>query len=418
MTLRTVIAAVFTVLMAALVALHPIQDRLTRQPDLRQIARVIEQKEWGLRENPQRLASFTRLAAKDIRTAAEPMPYWRYFGIAASLIASVHNPHTVIWPDMQERDYLPVAFYWASDGLVTVPMAGSPKGVELGDKVLAIGGKTPAALARGLGRYVPGSGYNVRFATCRFLLLSARYSLEWLGVVNRNGRVPITLQDAQGHVEHLSLPFVDWSNYGVREQHASVEFVNRFIAPPGVPITNTPFGWKVVSGRYGVFWLRDFNKIAAVDNGIARFLNAVARRHIPNIVIDVQQDPGGYSSISEAFIQPLQEPQYRSCHVYVLTDWGSFSASVILAENLVLFDNATVVGQPTGEDLEVNGEENFHTPDGTIFYQVAVDPPTDAMGYEAKALRPSIPVPLTVEDIQHGVNAISDWLPTLRPKTW
>ncbi|MDA8344985.1 MAG: S41 family peptidase [Thermaerobacter sp.] len=413
--MRTVIAVLLTVLMAALPLAQPLQDQLAREPDLRQIVHAIERNEWGLRDHPQLLANFKRLAAKDIRVASKPMPYWRYFGIAASLIASVHNPHTVIWPDMQESDYLPVTFYWASDGLVTVPIAGSPRGVALGDRVLAMGGKTPATLARDLAQYVPGSSYNVRYTACRFLLLSARYSLEWLGVVNRQNRVPITLEDAHGHVEHVSLPFVDWGTYGVRVQRASIKFVDEFIAPTGVTVTGAPFGWKVISGHYGVFWLRNFDKSSALNKNIAGFFNAVAQQHAPNIVIDVQGDPGGYGSIVEEFIQTLQKPQYRSRRVYVLTNWGSFSASVLLAELLVLLDNATVVGQPTGEDLEVNGEKNFQTSDGTILYQIAITRPTDALGYEAQALRPSIPVPLTVEDVHGGVNPISNWLATLGP---
>ena len=416
MALRTAAATALTILLAALPLLQPLDDQPARQHDLRQIARVIEQHEWALRQSPRRMAAFRRLAAHDVRLAAQPMPDWRYFGLAASLIASVGNPHTLIWPDTEERDYLPLSFYWASDGLVTVPVAGSPKAVGLGDRVLAIGGRTPAALARALGRYTPGSGYDVRFTATEFSLLAARYSLQWLGVVDRQGQVPITLADAHDRVEHLRLPFVDWPDYPERVGLAQAFFVDRFIAPPGVPVTMAPYGWRVVPRRYGVFWLRSFDPSRALDRSIAGFFAAVGRGNPPDVVIDLQQDTGGDAYIGQAFIDELLARQNVSRRVYVLTDWGSFSASVLFAETVLEDGIGQTVGQPTGEDLEVQGAQDFTEPETGIWFQSAVTEPMDPLGREAGALYPSIRVPLTVRDIQDGVNAVADWLATLGAK--
>ncbi len=413
--MRTPAVVVLTVLVAALPLLQPLDDQPARRHDLRQIAQVIERHEWVLRTDPARMAAFRRLAARDVRLAAEPMPYWRYFGIAASLVASVQNPHTEVWPGVLERRFLPLSFYWASDGLVAVPIEGSPRGVVLGDRVLAVGGKSPAAIARMLGRYVPGSSYQVRDTAWRFGLLSSRYSLEWLGVVDSRGRVALTLEDAQGRLHHLSLPLEDLPDYRLRVAVAQTRFADRYIAPPGVPETRLPYGWRVVSGRTGVFWLRSFDPSTGLDHSIARFFAAVDRERAPNVVVDVQEDPGGDSTISHQFVDLLLRRQNVSRHVYVLTDWGSFSASVLLAETFLEDGLGTVAGQPTGEDLEVNGAEDFTAPATGIWYQTAVSPPMDPLGREAVALRPSISVPLTVGDIQHGVNAVAVWLGGLAP---
>ena len=408
--MRTLLAALLTALLAALSLLQPLGNMPARQHDLRQIARTIERDEWGLAYEPARLAAFHRLAARDIALAARPMPDWRYFGLAATLVASVRNSHTSVWPDVEERYYLPLAYYWASDGLVTVPIAGSPRGIALGDRVLAIGGRTPAQLAQALGRYIPGNGYNVRFTACRFELLSARYTLEWLGVVDRAGDVALTVENRQGKVERLRLPFERLPDYLAVQQAAVDRFVDRFVAPPGVPVTSQVFGWRVVPQDYGVFWLRRFDPSRALDASLARFFATVQRERAPNVVIDVQRDPGGMESVVQEFVQALVSGKAALRHVYVLTDWGSFSASVLLAENVLGDGLGEVAGQPTGEDLEVYGEHNFSLPDTGIWYQAAVGAPQDMLGYEAATLRPSVPVALSVEDIQRGVNAVGRWL--------
>jgi len=413
--LRTPAVAVLTVLVAALPLLQPLDDQPARQHDLRQIAQVIERHEWALRQSPERMAAFRRLAARDVKLAAQPMPDWRYFGLAASLIASVENPHTLIWPDPEERYYLPLSFYWASDGLVMVPIAGSPKALALGDRVLAIGGRTPAALARALGHYTPGSGYDVRYTATAFGLLAARYSLQWLGVVGRQGLVPIAFEDVRGRVQHLALAFENLPDYLGRQYLSQALFQDHFIAPPGVRVTRAPYGWRVAPGRYGVFWLRSFDPSPALDESISRFFAAVDRGNAPNVVIDVQQDTGGDAYIGQEFIDALLTRQNVSRRVYVLTDWGSFSASVLLAENVLEDGLGQTVGQPTGEDLEVNGEANFTEPETGIWFQSAVTPPTDPLGREAAALYPGIRVPLTVWDVQHGVNAVAVWLGGLAP---
>ncbi len=411
--LRTIVAALLAALFSALTLLQPLEDMSARQHDLRQIARTIEHDEWGLHYEPGPMAAFRRLAARDVALAAHPMPYWRYFGLAATLIASIRNPHTSIWPDVEERDFLPLAFYWAKDGLVTVPTAGSPQGIALGDRVLSIGGRTPAQLAQALSRYLPGNPYGVRYNACRFDLLSARYSLEWLGVVDSSGHVALTLENGQGRVENLSLSFEHQPGYGTLQQVAVDHFVDRFVAPPGVPLTSRPFGWRVVPARYGVFWLREFDPSHALDVSVARFFATSEREQVPNIVIDVQRDPGGLESVAQDFITALVALNVSQHHVYVLTDWGSFSASVLLAEDIVGDGFGTVVGQPTGEDLDVNGEQSFSLPDTGIWYQVATHAPENVLGYEAVTLRPSIPVALTTEDIQNGVNAVATWLKRL-----
>ena len=265
MALRTALVSTLTVLLALLPLLAPLSDQPARQHDLRQIARVIEQHEWSLLTDPARMAAFQRLAARDVRLAAEPMPRSSYLGLAAGLIASVGNPHTEIWPDPEERYFLPVTFYWASDGLVTVPVPGSPPQDALGDRVLTVGGKTPATIAHLLRRYTPGSSYQVRTTAWWFGYLSARYSLEWLGVVDRHGAVPLTLETAHGRILHLTVALAYLPDFSARQGYAQGSFIDRFIAPPGVPRSAAAFVWRVVPRHYGVFWLRSFNPSPALQ---------------------------------------------------------------------------------------------------------------------------------------------------------
>ncbi len=412
--MRTAAVAALTVLLAALPLLRPLGDQPARQHDLRQIAETVEQHEWGLGRQPGRMAAFRRLAARDVRLAARPMPNWRYLGLVTSLVASLQNPHALVWPDFRALSYLPLTFYWTSNGLVTLPVAGAPQGILVGDRVLALGGKTPAQLTVALRRYIAGSDYDVRYSACRFSYLSARYALEWLGAVDRQGKVPITVENAQGRVERLKLSFVAWPDFLERAGKAQEAFADRFIAPPDVPLTATPYGWHVVAGRYGVFWLRSFDASVGVLRGLRRFLATVVRRGAPNIVIDVQGDPGGYYSVVQGVAQLLHHVQYDVWrHAYILTDWGSFSASVLLAEEFLSLGIGPVVGEPTGEDLEVSGESGFAAAETGVVYQLAVDPPTDLLHREAKAIYPSTPVPLTVQDVQRGVNPVGRWLGTL-----
>lgn len=371
---------------------------------------MVERTSWNLRHDPAERAAFRRRAAADVRRAAAPMPRWRYLGLVWSLLAAVHDLHTMAWPDVEERSYLPVAFYWASDGLVALPVEGSPPGIRLGDRVLSLGGRTPPALARALGRYMTNTGYGMRSEACRLDLLSAHYSLSWLGAVDRRDQVPIVLENAQGKVERLDLPFVRWPDALNRLQAAKTAFEDRFIAPDGIPVTPAAFGWRVVPGRYGVFWLRSFDPSPALSRGVAAFYRAVAADGAPNVVIDLQQDPGGFTAAGEDLLTPLLVQSVKVAHAALLIDQGSFSASVELGEEFETAALGPLVGQPTGEDLDIVGAQNFSLPRTAVWYQVGVGPPTDVPGRNAEALYPNVPLPLTVRDIQRGVNAVDRWL--------
>ncbi len=358
----------------------------------------------------------------------EPLPYWRLIEAEDLVLNYLHDPRTSLeqdWSPAFSPDLLPVGFDWAQGGLVVYRVAGSPAALGTGDRVLAIGGIPTRRLLGRMRRYFSGNGPWLRTLAGDFLPFGD--TLRWLGLEHANA-VRLDLRRPSGQTYSLAVPLVpesfvsDWSY--LKGQNW---FVDRFVAPQGMADTSDTFyAWRLTPD-YGIFWLRRCEETQGFEVAVAAFFRAVQASGVHYVVIDLQQNPGGTSIVADAFLKHLEiRGAYRDAwspanpreifhgKLYVLVDGGTMSSGVDVAEQLTEEGYGELVGSPAGLASAAWGNvQMFSTPDGLLSYQVSTNFVPAVNGRLTPALMPQAALPLTVQDIQTGVNPVARWLSSL-----
>ena len=389
---------------------------------------------------PAGAQGFPAFARHIVTEAGHPMPVWRYWLLADELTRYFGDAHTLLWPIRTDHQ-LPLAFYWVQGGLVVLPLSGAPRAVKAGDAVLTMGGQNPSQIAATLSRLISGNRYWVRVQGRA--LLSTAYGLHWLHLLGRHNQVSLTLQRPNGTVYHVRVSLLHVSKaYATTAQTVVDRFIQRFRAPVStVPSFSEHgrgafFSWGIArDGQSGVFVLGTCVDDAAYRHAVQQFFTTMQAHHIPRAVIDLQENLGGNSAVLEPLLQALPAPPgvvvhgyggsrqvfsalsgghpYQG-HVYVLTSWSTFSSAVMGADVLAANRLATLVGQPTGLAPSALGEVKFiHVPDSPFIAQVSTTYFQAPDHPNATSLVPRISVPLTLADVQTGVNPIARWLASL-----
>jgi len=356
----------------------------------------------------------------------EPLPLWRVLGDEDLVLNYLHDPHTDLWADYSPSfspDLLPVGFHWAKGGLVVFRIQDSPAAVRTGDRVLAIDGVPTAGVMRRLTRYASGNVEWLRQLAGE--MLPYGNTLRWLGLV-QGQTVPIRVAGPSGAQRTLSLELLpadeatDIANIVGQER-----FVDRFEAPPGL---SEPYGREFyayrVGRRYAVFWLTSCDDTVAFGNAVNSFFRKVRAEHTRTVVVDLQQNPGGNSAAGDDFMAhlpvraayamsyPRSADVFRG-RLYVLIDNGTMSSGVLIAEYLSEAGYGVLAGERAGLASGAWGNvQGFATPDG-IGYQVSTMFEAPVNGVQTKTLTPAVQLPLTVRDVQDGVDPVARWLKAL-----
>ncbi len=202
-------------------------------------------------------------AERILATVSPSMPNWQYWLLANDLATWFHDPHTQATPPIltphqalldrviraaypgyhwyhysgaMQPTFIPLGFYWTANGLIAMPMAGSPPSVHLGDRVVRVGKLTIPALQERLSRLISGNRYWVRWNGAQDLTLG--YFLHWLGVVSSDDEVPLTLRraDGQAYSVNLSLEREPAARLARVYNRAYEAFLDAFRAPLASPI--------------------------------------------------------------------------------------------------------------------------------------------------------------------------------------
>ena len=387
-----------------------------------------------------RSREFEAFATAQLAAAAQPLPDWRIVAIAARLAAWVRNPHTIVYGFAARYPggrALPVAFAWASDGLVTLRVPGSPAAVQTGDRVLAISGVPVAVVQQRLTDLLAGDAILLRSlgADC----LPADSTLHALGLVSPGGQVSLDLQGNVGSMFTVELPLQPNDGDLYEVEHRAME---RFDANFDLPEASRQHGHRgtnwawFANGRYGFFLLTSCVYDASYSAAVTAFFRRVAKLHSPVVVLDLQQNGGGDSDVAipwlehlpmryeqsniylgtshgyAPFLPPLQ-PTFDG-RLYVLQSGRTFSSAMLLDDALTGPGLGVRVGTTIGEatagygDVRANVTPVLHVP-----FQVSEKWIKQIKGKVRTTLLAQIPLPLTVTDIQQGTNPVARWLSTL-----
>ncbi len=228
-------------------------------------------------------ADFEDLVGRLSQQCTSPLPREDFFFILRELTNALKDGHTEI-QNTQETSFLPVRFYWAVDGLV-VTQAQEGSGLEVGDKILALGGNDPSDLLDQLAPVIATD--NVYWLRDRSADLLSRGSfLRHLQLVDDADTVQCLAEDGTGHLKDVRV--------GLTPN-----------PPPSDPASSRPFyGWHIdETHSLGVFYLDQCIFNTAYQSALQDFFQEVRTRRVEFVAFDVRRNPGGDSRVADELLR-------------------------------------------------------------------------------------------------------------------
>lgn len=396
-------------------------------PRVLQIATFIEKHQPELSGKAERRRFMRR--ATTLATQLPPhAPTSLLWAETNKLARTLHDPHTMVDPPQNRGASLPLLFQWVNGGVVVFATTGRMAAINR-SRVLQIGSLTPSAVIRHLQALYAG---NMDFLkTIATPDLSSSVVLNWLGVIHR-GRVRLVLQTVSGHITRVTVPLVAATpaEDAAALSHVALTVEDKTEAPPGIKFSAVRYYTWAINPKhnYAVFWLGQCRDTAGYRRAVAMFFRSVRVHHITNIVWDLQNNSGGNSMVIGPWLDRIRGPvalngyngslmiptrvaprdQFGG-HLYVLVNGGTFSSGVMVAEILVANHLATLIGQSPGMGPSGYGNVAIEQAAG-----LQVQTSTTVFSAPGNSWRsyllPNVLIPLTVQDLQSGINPVAQWL--------
>ena len=321
------------------------------------------------------------------------------------IVAWLGDGHTVLYPFPTERvpfEYLPLKLYFFADGLFVVESAEEAYSGLVGQRVVAIGGKSTATLVSDLAPYVSrDNDQGILWVGPRYLTVTAM--LQAMGYADALDRARFTVVSARGNREEV-------------EVRTGRRIGRPKLGPPaGTPAGSAPLWLRDVGNNY---WHRRLPGLDALyvqlnqvrdkeEQSIADYArvlkSALTEGGATHLLLDLRHNNGGNNFLIWPLIRLLayHEMSSEDHQVFVITGRNTFSA----CQNFINFidralDRAVFVGERssskpnfTGEDTDVELPwSGLRMSISSRYWQDSF--PGDRRPYISMAM----PVPLTSQD--------------------
>lgn len=407
-------------------------SRGQQRRDLAYVATALEQDQGSLQGNEVRMRQFKRFAANVIAATRLPTSRWRLALAAERITMWFADAHTdLIYTLLASPSHIPLQFYWARGGLIVIGNQDKELNVKPADQVVAIGKESLPGVEHQMQAWLPLNKHGVRYTGAE--LLSTSGMLHWLGAVTSHS-VLLRIRRPNGSEYTASVP-VERGKAPLSNYAANVDEVAGLRLPWIESDRILGYAWGIApDNNYGLLRLYECSPDESLDQALFAFFHTVNERHVPNVVIDLQGNPGGIPTIVNSVLAYLpapkqvvmyqdetmanpapaaNEPVFRG-HVYVVIDGGTESSAIMLADVLAANHLATLVGAPTGSSPSFHMALVFDSP-GALEGEVGVGPLLDApLQGEGSALTPELTITPTVREIQLHRDLLAQWANSLR----
>jgi hypothetical protein len=222
--------------------------------------------------------------------------------LAQKVISHLKSAHDRVEFGQSSGQYLPLVFYWASDGLVVFADTLSELNIPPASEVLKVGNVDTATLESTMQDLISGNRYWVRQRTA--VLLARKGLLRHLGVVDETNQVTLTLLTPEGKEETVGVPFT--------EQPGKSGWLN-FLSPTytGWTTGNSEsgqriFAWKVErEANRAIFKLYTCLNSKSYQDAVQSFFEEIEKLNVSNLIIDLRSNGGGDSAVMDSFLAHL-----------------------------------------------------------------------------------------------------------------
>lgn len=283
------------------------------------------------------------------------------------VIAAIHDGHSSISTRSRYSHfgYLPFTAKWFDDGLYIVEVSNEYDNV-LGHKVEAIDGVKIDYVLEKLRGIVPHANES-RFKKFAGSYLHLPGLLYGLGISKNPEGAVITFsrKDAQFDMEIFKM---------TPEVEEGVEFISFLDGKEALPLfqkNNDLYYWYEYDEVNELLYFQ-YNRIGNMDSEPSRqfaerLWSTVDSVNVDKFVLDIRYNGGGSFPYSLRFIQGLIERfnGIEDGKLYIITGYETFSAAILMLNQLELRSEAIIVGEPPCDHPASPGDSESYTLDFT-----------------------------------------------------
>jgi tetratricopeptide (TPR) repeat protein len=338
------------------------------------------------------------------------------------VVGSLGNGHNLIIPTTPNKGALkklPIQFYQFNDGIFIID---AEKSFEqwIGYKVELIE-NTPIEEA-----LQKTNAVNARDNDMQTLWLGPYYLgltdvLKGLGIVKKTNEVVITLSDAKGKFQRVTMSPVIW-NFS---DFPKVPKLKTEKQPLFLSKTDDPYWYKQFPENNTIYV--QFNVVTQKKEQSLKDFNIelrslIAQNKIQNLILDLRHNHGGNGSILPPMLKTVInfEVMNPKGKIFVLIGRETFSAAQNLLTDITKYTNPIIVGEPSGSKPNHIGEAGwFKLPYSGLMGLVSTQfHQTSKAEDHRKWIAPHIPVSLSSTDYFNGndkaFNAIMEVIKLLK----
>ncbi|MFZ5353260.1 MAG: S41 family peptidase [Bacillota bacterium] len=267
-----------------------------------------------------------------------------YFKVQ-DILCSLKDAHTstAIYSPLKGERTLNVSYAWLYDGLyVTKDIATLMKG----DKVLAIGGKSVEALFDELSRIIPHEN-DIWVRGAGESMLNREYIIKHIGLINEDSKIDFEVL-RNGSKINVSAKFDDLKG----------NLISYF------PEFKKDFTYDILKeDSIGLFTLNTCKYNNKYKAFVKKFFTEVRDKKIQNIIVDLRNNSGGNSQVTDEFLTYFPIKQYKSFGGYMRLSHEAneqrsyeFKISEDSKKNKYEFPGSINVNELKDEKLLFNGD--------------------------------------------------------------
>ncbi|MBC9797942.1 S41 family peptidase [Sinomicrobium weinanense] len=297
------------------------------QADLNLFREIREKMNSGLYRyrTKEQIDSIYHQASQSIK---EPLPVTEFYKIILRLTdfeGSVHNytePGTALMDFLKrQKAFFPYKLTYINGQII---FDGQTDRVPAGSRIISINGIKDTVLMRSFYKYFPSDGYTIteKLSASVDKVFDWRYLLEY-GLTDN-----YTLQyiaPGASITQKITLPAVslDERKKNLKNRYSAV------VTDLTDPKTQPAYGFKMVKPSTGLLSLRSFGMATGKDDPAfdtyVRFIDSVFtvldEKNIPNLIIDIRNNPGGSDPTFEQPMMYLTDKPFKeNIHAHIIFD--------------------------------------------------------------------------------------------------
>lgn len=400
--------------------------------DLEFMYKMYKEKNLSSVEDEEILNAFEKKYEELVQSISEPMGLEEFYFEVSKLAAVTKNAHATV-KYAGRGGSLPYSFKWLEEGLVVTDVKGNGP-LEVGDKVLEIGGKSIEECLEELSKVISSENeYWKRNVAAK--KIPQRMVLEYLGAVEEDGIVDFKVQEYHGDIAVKQCEFEEIRGVDSKVRKEQEERAKRNTEGKQQSQKKTSKVSYEILEEYdtGILKAESCYFDEKAKRMVGDFFALIMEKNMGTVVLDLRGNPGGPTQLIDEFLKFLDVDKaeyWRNTEVdfgvkdiqhysdelfkgelYIAVDNGTFSAGHMFAATLRYNDLGKVIGEPTGQaDIFYGRAGNSVMPNTGI--SIGTTTVTVYMQNEEypDALMPDIHIPLRIEDIVDGKDPIKEWI--------